>query len=41
MWQKLKPKKPNIIVKQISEPNVVIVVKTHVKLDTTSIKVDN
>ncbi len=41
MWQKLKPKKPNINTKQISKPSVAIVVETHVKLDTTTIKVDN
>jgi hypothetical protein len=41
MWQKLKPEKPNITIKQISEPNVVIVVETFSKLNTTIIKVDN
>ncbi len=41
MWQKLKPKKPNITTKQISKPNVAIVVGTHSELGTTFIKVDN
>ncbi len=41
MWQKLKPKKPNITTKQISEPSVATVVETHVELNTTVIKVDN
>ncbi len=41
MWQKLKPEKPNITTKQISEPSVTIVVETHSKLDITAIEVDN
>jgi hypothetical protein len=41
MWQKLKPKKPNINAKHISKPSVAILVKTHSKLDITSIEVDN
>jgi hypothetical protein len=28
MWQKLKPEKPNIIIKVILEPSVAIVIKT-------------
>jgi len=34
MWQKLKPEKPNIATKKISEPSVAIVVETHSELDT-------
>ncbi len=41
MWQKLKPKKPNIATKQISEPSVATVVETHSELNTTTIKLDN
>jgi hypothetical protein len=41
MWQKQKLEKPNIITKQISEPNVVTMVETHVELDTIIIEVDN
>jgi hypothetical protein len=41
MWQKVKPKKPNIIIKQILKPSVAIVVETHAKLDTTTIEEDN
>jgi hypothetical protein len=41
MWQKLKFEKPNITTKQILEPNVVIMVETHAKLDITIIKIDN
>jgi hypothetical protein len=37
----LKPKKPNIATKQISEPNVAKMVETHFELDTTIIEVDN
>jgi hypothetical protein len=37
----LKPKKPNIATKQISESNVTIVVETHLELDTIVMKVDN
>jgi len=33
MWQKLKPEKPNINTKQISKPNVAILVETHFKSD--------
>jgi hypothetical protein len=32
---------PNIATKQISKPSVAIMVETHLKLDTTTIKVDN
>ncbi len=28
MWQKLKPKKPNITIKVMSEPSVAIVIET-------------
>jgi hypothetical protein len=41
MWQKLKPKKPNIDTKQILKPSVTIVVETHFELDTTTIEIDN
>ncbi len=41
MWQKLKPEKPNITIKVISEHNVAIVIKTRFKVDVTTIKVDN
>jgi hypothetical protein len=41
MWQKIKPWKPNITIKVISEPNVAIVIKTCFKVDATTIKVDN
>ncbi len=41
MWQKLKLKKPNIATKVMLEHNVAIVVKTHSKINTTSIEVDN
>ncbi len=34
MWQKLKPKKPNIATQVIPESNVAIVVETHSELDT-------
>ncbi len=41
MWQKLKPKKPNITIKVMSEPNVATVIETHSKVDTTTIEVNN
>ncbi len=41
MWQKLKIEKPNITVKVVLEPSVAIVIKTHFKVDTTSIEVNN
>jgi len=41
MWQKLKPKKPNRTIKQMSEPSVATMVETHFELDTTFIEVDN
>jgi hypothetical protein len=41
MWQKLKPKKPNIAIEQISKPSVAIVVDAHFELDTTIIEVNN
>ncbi len=41
MWQKLKPEKPNIATKKISEPSVAIVVETHSELDTLVIQVNN
>ncbi len=37
----MKPKNPIIDIKQISKPNVAIVVETHSELDTTTIEVDN
>jgi hypothetical protein len=42
MWQKLKPKKPNITIKHISKPSVATLVETHFELDTfTTIEVHN
>jgi hypothetical protein len=41
MWQKLKPKKPNITSKVILKPSVTIVVKTHSEVDITAIEVNN
>jgi len=41
MWQKLKPKKPNINTKVISELSVAMVIETHFKVDIVTIKVDN
>jgi hypothetical protein len=41
MWQKLKPKKPNIDTKQILKSSVTIFVETHFELDTTAIEIDN
>jgi hypothetical protein len=41
MWQKLKPKKPNITTKMISKPSVATVIDTHYEVDTTTIEVDN
>jgi hypothetical protein len=35
MWQKLKPKKPNITTKVISKPNVATMIKTHFEIDIT------
>jgi hypothetical protein len=37
----MKPKKPNITKKQISEPSVAIMVETHSELDITFIRVNN
>ncbi len=41
MWQKLKPKKCNIIIKMIPEPSVATMTETHSEVDTITIKVDN
>jgi hypothetical protein len=41
MWQKFKPKKHNIFIKQMSESSVAIMVETHFKLNTTDVEVDN
>jgi hypothetical protein len=41
MWQKLKPKKPDINTKVISELSVAMVIETHPKVDIVTIKVDN
>ncbi len=38
---KLKPKKPHITIKVMLEPSVAIVIETHSKVDTITIKVDN
>jgi hypothetical protein len=41
MWQKLKPKKPDINTKVISKLSVAMVIETHLKVDIVTIKVDN
>jgi hypothetical protein len=41
MWQKIKPKKPNIATKMILKPSVAIVIETHSEVDTRFIHVDN
>jgi hypothetical protein len=41
MWQKLKPKKSNIVTKVILKPSVVTMVELHSKVDTVIIKIDN
>ncbi len=41
IWQKLKPKKPNVTIKQISKPSVTTMVETHSELYTSTIEVDN
>ncbi len=41
MWQKLKPKNPNIIIEVIIEHNVALVVKTHFEIDIATIEVNN
>jgi len=41
MWQKLKPRRPNITTKVILEPNVVTMVETHYEVDSTTMYVDN
>jgi hypothetical protein len=41
MWQKLKPKKPNITIKVILQLSVAIVIETHSEIDIVTIKVDN
>jgi hypothetical protein len=41
MWQKLKPEKPNIASKMISEPSVAKVVETHSKVNIVTIEVTN
>jgi len=41
MWQKLKPKKPNITIKHILEPNLATKVEPHFQLDITIIEVNN
>jgi hypothetical protein len=41
MWQKLKPKKPNIIIKVISEPSVTTVIETHSEINIIVIEVNN
>ncbi len=40
MWQKLKPKKPNISTKQMTKPSVAIVVETHSELYIIAMEVD-
>jgi hypothetical protein len=41
MWQKLKPKKSNIIIQVIPKSSVAIVVETHIEINTTVLEVDN
>jgi len=41
LWQKLKLKKPNITIKQMSKPSVATMVENHLELKTTTIEVDN
>jgi hypothetical protein len=41
MWQNLKPKKPNIAIRQISKPSVATMVETHSEIDIAAIEVDN
>ncbi len=41
IWQKLKPKKPNITSEMISEPSVATMVETHFKTNTVVIEVNN
>jgi hypothetical protein len=41
MWQKLKPKKPNIAIKVIPKPRVAILIETCSQANTIVIKVNN
>jgi len=41
MWQKLKPRKPNITTKSISKLSLTIVIETHSEIDTTTIEINN
>jgi hypothetical protein len=41
MWQKLKPEKPNITTKVISEPSVATMVETHSKVNIATLEVNN
>jgi hypothetical protein len=41
MWQKLKPKKPNITTTMILEPNVAIMIETHFEVHTIAREVNN
>jgi hypothetical protein len=41
MWQKLKPKKSNIIIKMILEPSVATMIEKQSKINIIVIKVDN
>jgi hypothetical protein len=41
MWQKLKPKNPNISIKVISKPSVATMIETHSKVDIVNIEVNN
>jgi hypothetical protein len=41
MWQKLKPEKPYITTKVISQPSVATVIETRFEVDITSLNVDN
>jgi hypothetical protein len=40
-WQKLKPKRPNIVTKVILQPSVAIVINTHFVVDIVAMEVDN
>ncbi len=41
MWQNLKPKKPNITIKVISDPSVAIVIETHSRVHYIVIEINN
>ncbi len=41
MWQNLKPEKPNITIKVISNPSVAIVIETHSRVHSIVIEIYN